>query len=94
MEPMAYGALGLKPWEFGKLTPDEFVKALDGYKWRREQEQVLLARFVAPIINTCSNRELKRLVTVEMLLGVEPKADKITKERAQEEMKKLVSEVG
>ena len=38
MEPMAYGALNLKPWEFGRLTPDEFVKLLKGYKWRMEQK--------------------------------------------------------
>lgn len=26
MEPIAYGALGLTPWEFGSLTVTEFLK--------------------------------------------------------------------
>ena len=94
MEPMAYGALNLKPWEFGRLTPGEFVQLLNGYKWRMEQKQVLLAQFVAPIINTCTNRELKKPVTVEMLLGIERKADKKSNDQAKEELKKLLAEVG
>ena len=94
MEPMAYGALNLKPWEFGRLTPGEFVQLLNGYKWRMEQKQVLLAQFVSPIINTCTNRELKKPVTVEMLLGIERKADKKSNDQAKEEIKKLLAEVG
>ena len=94
MEPMAYGALNLKPWEFGRLTPGEFVQLLKGYKWRMEQKQVLLAQFAAPIINTCTNRELKKPVTVEMLLGIEHKADKKSNDQAKEEIKKLLAEVG
>ena len=94
MEPMAYGALNLKPWEFGRLTPGEFLQLLNGYKWRMEQKQVLLAQFVATIIKKCTNRELKKPVTVEMLLGIERKADKKSEDQAKEEIKKLLAEVG
>ena len=94
MSPIAYGALDLKPWEFGKLTAGEFLDLLRGYKWRMEQKQILLASFVAPVINTCTNRELKKPVTVEMLLGIERKADKKSNDQAKEEIKKLLAEVG
>jgi len=94
MAPLAYGALQLKPWEFGRLTPGEFIALLEGYKWRMEQRQILLAQFVAPIINTCANRELKKPVTVEMLLGREPKGEKKSSEQAKDELKQLLAEVG
>jgi hypothetical protein len=45
---VAYGPLGLKPWEFGRLTFGEFQALAEGYQWRKEQEQVLAAGFVAP----------------------------------------------
>ena len=71
MEPVAYGALALKPWEFGRLTFGEFQGLIDGYIWRTEQKQIANARLVAPIINTCTSHELKRPVTVEMLMGID-----------------------
>ena len=92
---MAYGPLGLKPWEFGRLTFGEFQALAEGYQWRKEQEQVLAAGFVASLINTCSTRDLKSAVTVEMLLGRELKEKQaITKEEARMEMKDLLSKVG
>lgn len=94
MSPIAYGALDLKPWEFGKLTAGEFLDLLRGYKWRMEQKQILLASFVAPVINTCTNRELKKPVTVNMLLGIEKEDDKKTKEQLLKDIRKLLQEVG
>jgi hypothetical protein len=97
MEPIVYGALALKPWEFGKLTPGELKAMIDGYMWRTEQRQIAVARFVAPIINTCTSHELKRPVTVEMLMGIDAqkkKRDDKTREQVKAEMAELVAEVG
>ena len=92
---MAYGPLGLKPWEFGRLTFGEFLAMAEGYQWRKEQEQVLAAGFVASLINTCSTRDLKSAVTVEMLLGRQSaKQQSKTGDQAKADMKALLAEVG
>jgi hypothetical protein len=71
MEPVAYGALALKPWEFGRLTVAEFQKLVEGYEWRQEQKCLTFARFAAPIINACA-RNLKKPITLKTLLGYDP----------------------
>ena len=92
---MAYGPLGLKPWEFGRLTFGEFYELAEGYHWRTRQEQIVTAGFVASIINTCTSRDLKKSVTVDMLLGREPKEkQKVTQDEAKTAMKDLLSKVG
>ena len=92
---MAYGPLGLKPWEFGRLTFGEFYELAEGYHWRIRQEQKMTAGFVASIINTCTSRDLKKTVTVELLLGrdLAQKQEK-TKDQAKAEIKALLAEVG
>ena len=92
---MAYGPLALKPWEFGRLTFGEFYELAEGYHWRTQQEQKMTAGFVASIINTCTSRDLKRAVTVDMLLGCGPaqKQEK-TQDQVKAEMKALLAEVG
>ena len=93
--PVAYGPLGLKPWEFGRLTFGEFYELAEGYHWRTRQEQIMTAGFVASIINTCTSRDLKKPVTVDMLLGRDPaKSQEKTKDQAKAEMKVLLAEVG
>ena len=93
--PVAYGPLGLKPWEFGRLTFGEFYELAQGYHWRIQQEQKMTAGFVASIINTCTSRDLKKPVTVDMLLGSDPAhSQEKTKDQAKAEMKALLAEVG
>ena len=93
--PVAYGPLGLKPWEFGRLTFGEFYELAEGYHWRTKQEQTAAAGFVASIINTCTSRDLKRPVTVEMLLGLKALDKEVkTKEHAKTEINDLLSKVG
>jgi len=97
MEPVAYGALALKPWEFGQLTPGELRQMIDGYLWRSQRQEREIARFVAPIINTCSSYELKQPVTVDLLLGIktDKKTDKkTTAEQARAELDALIAKVG
>jgi len=92
---VAYGPLALKPWEFGRLTFGEFYELAQGYQWRSKEEQIRIAGFVASIINTCTSRDLKRSVTVEMLLGKEQKEKPVvTKEEAEKQLADLLSKVG
>ena len=93
--PVAYGPLALKPWEFGRLSFGEFYELAEGYHWRTQQEQKMTAGFVASIINTCTSRDLKKPVTVDMLLGSDPaQSQEKTKDQAKAEMKALLAEVG
>ncbi|MCX7934950.1 MAG: hypothetical protein N3A66_06795 [Planctomycetota bacterium] len=93
--PVAYGPLGLKPWEFGRLTFGEFYALAEGYHWRTRQEQVQTAGFVASIINTCTPRDLKKAVTVDMLLGRErQEKPKVTQDEARTDIKELLASVG
>ena len=73
----------------------EFQALAEGYQWRKEQEQVLAAGFVASLINTCSTRDLKSAVTVDMLLGRQSaKQQSKTSDQAKADMKALLAEVG
>ena len=93
--PVAYGPLGLRPWEFGRLTFGEFYELAEGYHWRTKQEQIMAAGFVASIINTCTSRDLKMPVTVDMLLGREQKEkERVTQDEAKAAIKDLLSKVG
>lgn len=67
-EPIAYGALALKPWEFSKLQPQEFIALLQGYTWRKEQQEELLAYFTAGIMNLFG-RSLVQPITPEELIS-------------------------
>ena len=87
--------MGLKPWEFGRLTFGEFYELAEGHHWRMREEQRMTAAFVASIINTCTSRDLKKAVTVDMLLGYGPaKSQDKSKDQAKAEMKALLAEVG
>lgn len=66
-EPVAYGPLGLKPFEFYRLTPGEFFALVEGYGWRQEREEEKMAWAVAHIVNYSGR--LKRPVTPRQLLG-------------------------
>lgn len=89
MEPIAYGALNLKPWEFGRLTMGEFGQLVEGYRWRMQQQQLTTAGFVAAIINTCTSRDLKKSITAKMLIGAELK-----KNQPKTDMADLLARVG
>ena len=55
----------------------------------------MAAGFVASIINTCTSRDLKKPVTVDMLLGREQKEKQsVTQAEAKAAIKALLSEVG
>lgn len=65
MEPLAYGPLELKPWEFAKLQPQEFEKMLEGYTLRRDRDNELRAYFTCLLI---APHVKKDSITVEKIL--------------------------
>lgn len=100
MAPVAYGALMLKPWEFGRLTVGEFRALVQGYEWREENRRIAWAQFVVPAINACS-RNLKKPVTLETILGYDPaqrQREKANENKSgtqlKEELAELMQEMG
>ena len=77
------------------MTFGEFTDLAEGHHWRMREEQKMTAAFVASIINTCTSRDLKKPVTVELLLGYGPaqKQEK-TQDQVKAEMRALLAEVG
>lgn len=69
--------MGLKPWEFDRLTPPEFARMLKGYRARQEQELYRTAWLACWIISP----HVKRKLTPEKLLGLPPKSDATKKVR-------------
>ena len=65
MEPIAYGQLGLKPWEFAEMTPREFRATLDAQgdveMLRREQRAWAVGHLLAVLT--------KKTITLDRLLG-------------------------
>jgi hypothetical protein len=59
--------LDLTPWEFEQLQPGEFLQLWDGYIWRQEQQEDMLAYFVSCLMNV-SGKSLKRRITPKELL--------------------------
>jgi len=44
--------LNLKPWEFEELQPHEFYELLDGYDWRKRENDNNQAYFTHWIVNS------------------------------------------
>jgi hypothetical protein len=93
VEPMAYGALNLNPREFDRLQPQEFEKLLEGYAWRSNRHNELMAYFtywiVAPHVK-------KNAVTIEKILNpLKPKqAKKEISEGDKDYFRKMAKELG
>lgn len=67
MEPIAYGLLALKPWEFERLQPYEFLLMVEGAVWRRERQEDIMAYFATYLINI--NLEKKRQISPQTLIA-------------------------
>ncbi|HBR28590.1 MAG TPA: hypothetical protein DD789_04010 [Firmicutes bacterium] len=59
--------MALKPRELEQLQPGEFLQLWDGYIWRQEQNEDMLAYFVSCLMNV-SGKVLKRRMTPKELL--------------------------
>ncbi len=58
----------MKPWEFEQLQPHEFMSMYEGYGWRREYQEDLLAYFVSNLMNI-EGKCLKRSILPSELLS-------------------------
>ena len=67
--PLAYGLLGLRPWELERLTPAEFSAMVLHAAADREEREDFLARIVAPLINAAGAGKIRKRVSQEELLG-------------------------
>lgn len=79
--------MGLKPWEFWRLTHAEFLDLIEGHKARIDQELERFAWHAANVMNV----HLKKKVTVKKLLGKEKKPQ--TREQKLLELEKLKAAV-
>lgn len=64
---MAYGQLGLHPWELLRYTPGQIKAALKGFSEGKKAERHLVAWAVANLMNATGN--FKKPVTIESLTG-------------------------
>ena len=71
MPALAY-EIGLRPWEFDRLTPLEFEQMVDGYRKRRDRDWYQVAWMVAHLLAPHRKRG-QRALTPEKLLGLPPR---------------------
>ena len=83
-EPIAYGALALKPWEFSELQPQEFLAMLQGYTWRKEQQEDLLAYFTAGIMNLFGKSLVQLITPAELVAPI--RQNETSEERTRDEV--------
>ena len=94
---MAYGRLALKPWEFGRLQPHEFILLLEGYSWRRRQQEDMLAYFACQLMNI-EGKYLSSPISVADLLepirGERKQKRSADEDYLLEQFKHIIGEVG
>lgn len=66
-KPIAYGEMGLKPWELGALTVREFNEMAAGYSRRLRERTKMEATWVSVLLNGAGH--LKKPITRDELLG-------------------------
>lgn len=69
IEPVAYGALGLHPWELRRYTMRELGARIDGYRAVQRDERMRLAELACWLLGPYM-KEGRRLTPRE-LLGLE-----------------------
>lgn len=55
---LAYGALGLKPDEFYRLTPGQFYDMMEGYAWRADQRMQEMAWALSNLMNCWTKKRI------------------------------------
>lgn len=81
---------GLKPEEFWNMTPREFEYWMDGFKWRMDNEALVMAHFTACIMNMFSNKRVRATDLWKIGNPTKKRKNKINKETAEE----LLSRIG
>jgi hypothetical protein len=94
---LAYGRLELKPWDFGRLQPHEFIMLLEGYAWRCAQQENLFAYFVCQLMNI-EGKYLSSPISVADLLepirGERKQKRSADEDYLLEQFKHILGEVG
>jgi hypothetical protein len=67
VEPFAYGALGLRPWELPLYTLREFGQLVDGWRAQDEREHYRVAELACWLLSPWVTRG--RQLTPRQLLG-------------------------
>lgn len=83
---MAYGPLNLKPWEFGRLQPGEFLQLLDGYTWRQERAKEMQAYFTAASMSVHTKKVVSPMDLLKPLRKTIKRRDK---EQDEEYLRKV-----
>jgi len=87
----AFGLLGLKPWEFWRLTPGEYLEMCEGYNLRIEHEMRRLAWHAANVMNV--HLKKRNRVTVDQLLGKKRTMTDAEREAEMVKLRKAIAEI-
>lgn len=71
-EPVAYGLLGLRPWDLDRLTLAELDTLREWAEWREDRQWSLAAWVCANLMNATGN--FKKEIQPDRLLGPHFKA--------------------
>lgn len=83
----------MKPREFETLQPHEFYKLFEGYKFRQQQKENILAYFTCWIVNTQGKSMKKDITPKELLKPLRPEKIKQIEINERNEYKKHIKEV-
>lgn len=86
-ELIAYGPLGLKPWEFERLTVREFDLLCKGYEMRARDRDMRLAYFFTMATNVHIAKESQRISVRDVMKQLHP-ASKVERLREEIEFEK------
>lgn len=91
LKKVAFGPLGLNHEQFWHLTPGEFEDLVEGYNWRKEQED---NRLIQLAWMTANLQRAKKLPKLEKLLQKKKPKQKHNKEQLEQEWKALQADFG
>ena len=80
----------MKPWEFWRLTPGEYLDMCEGYNLRIEREMQRLAWQTAHLMNVHLRK--RQRVTVDQLLGKKKQMTQLEREAEFEKLKRIIAE--
>lgn len=92
MKKVAFGPLNLKPGEFWSLTPAEFGDLIEGYNWRKEQQD---RQLIEQAWLTAYFQRVKKLPSLSRILkNKAAEIKKLSKEERKREWEALQKQFG
>ena len=89
MEPIAYGALGLTPAEFGAMTPREFAVMAAAIADQRNEDREFFAALVQSLVGQLLSRKPK---TLGQMLGNAYSAWRLLRDQRRHEQTRRAEE--